>query len=252
MFAGWAAALLALAVSTGWGENAFHAGAFIFIEEQPPFTSEDRTAKSVAFYLEDGGLVQRYACEDYLIEELKEASLPVAGVFRALNGIPSESLPAKQESAEAMLPPSQAHPGHLRVIARQSGGARLSWAGQPDAVPSRLAALIRRAKALAARAKRVPPASGAFLRADALDADNLAEYRAGNSLKTLKNVEEMDPALRETLAHPFRLIPVSAGANPFSAFAMKGEPDRLRLLYKETSYEVIRYSWARPSRPATP
>ena len=151
-----------------------------------------------------------------------------------------------------MTMPTEAHPGHLRVIARRSGGARLSWAGQPDAVPPRLAALIRRAKALAAKAKQAAPASGAFLRADVLDPGRLSEFRALHLLKTVKNAQELGPALREALAHPFRLIPLPAGSNPFSAFPMKGEPDRLSLLYEETGYEVIRYSRASPSRPAEP
>lgn len=257
------AVILSVIALNGWCESIPQTGAFIFIEIKPPFSSEDRTAKSTAIYLNEKGLVQRYACEDYQIKELQEDSLPVANIFKALSAISLKSLPGRPE-ADFSQPFSQAHPGRTRVVVRQSGGVNYQWAGASNAVPSPLQKLVQDSSALALKlstahtsglAPKLNTAktpAGAFVRAYVLSADTLDEYRVNKLLKTIKTLDELDSVLQEALVHPFRLIPVPEGKNPFSAFAIRGESNSLPLLFNGTGYEVSRYSVAPLTPPSSP
>jgi len=243
---------LALFALNGWGEG----GAFIFIEQRPPATSEDGTAKFTAIYLDEKGLVQRYAGEDDKLE-LQEGSLPVADVFKTLSAISLSGLRGPP-GADPNLPPSQALPGHARVMVRQSAGAEHLWEGDADKIPAALKKIVQESSALALKLTDASKLAGAFLRANVLNADRLDEYRANKLLKTINAPDELDPVLREALAHPFRLVPVPGkekmeksekGENPFPGFVVKGKSSSLPLLYNGTGYEVCRYSCPPPPGP---
>ncbi len=257
--------ILAVIALNGWCESIPQNGAFIFIEIKPPFSSEDRTAKSTAVYLDEKGLVQRYACEDYQIKELQEGSLPVADIFKTLSAIPLKSLPGRQKADRDMSQPSQAHPGHTRLVVRQSGGVDYQWAwASDDAAPSPLQKLVQDSSALALKLstahtsglaetlKAKKPTAGAFVRANILSADRLDEYRVFKLLKTVKTLDELDSVLQEALVHPFRMMPVPEGKNPFSAFVIKGKSSPLPLLFNGSGYEVSRYSVAPVTPPPIP
>lgn len=259
--------ILSVIALNGRGESIPQTGAFIFIEIKPPSTSQDATVKSTAVYLNEKGLVQRYACEDDNIKELQEGSLPVAGanIFKTLSAISLKSLPGRQE-ADPNLPPSQAHPGHARIMVRQSGGAEHLWEGNADNIPAGLQKLVQDSSALAEtlKAKKTPACNlaaadsiagrpaGAFVRANVLSADRLDEYRVFKLLKTVKTLNELDPVLQDALVNPYCMISVPEGKNPFSTFAGKGASSPPPLLFNGTGYEVSRYSVAPGAPPPGP
>jgi|GEM_PF-3408402 len=251
------ALILSVTALNSWCESIPQTGAFIFIEIKPFSTSQDSTVKSTTVYLNEKGLVQRYACEDDNIKELQEDSLGVAGanIFKTLSAISLTDLPGKREANRNMPRPSQAIPGNTRIVVRQSDGVDYKWAGVNDAVPSSLQKLVQDSSALAETLKAKKPTAGAFVRATILSANRLDEYRVFKLLKTVKNLNELDPVLQDALVNPFRLIPVPGGEkgkNPFSAFAIKGESSPLPLLFNGTGYEVSRYSVAPVTPPPSP
>lgn len=225
------------------GATAPPQGGFIFIEERPPFTSEGRTAQAHVTYLNDRGLVQRYACEDNKIKALVESSLSVADCFKTLSAISFKALPTAPEPADENQLPAQAGPSHTRLIVRQASGAEYSWEGTTSLVPADLRKLLEEARSLAVLPTPAAAAARVFVRADVLSAQRREEYRAMRLLHEVQNPNELSPVLREALLRPFCLISVPSGVNPFAAFAVKGEPDQLQLLFNETGYELNRYSF---------
>lgn len=214
---------------------------FIFIEERPPFTSLDQTAKTQVTYLNDRGLVQRYACEDAKITVLAESSLNVADCFKRLSAISFKDL--KSAPADENQPPSQAGPGHTRIALRKVSGEEYSWEGTTPLVPAGLNKLLEEARALATRSKPAAQAARTFVRADVLSAARREELQVMRLLQKVQNPNELSPILREALQRPFCLIRVLAGVNPFAAFTVKGDPDQLPLLVNATGYELNRYSF---------
>ena len=137
-------------------------------------------------------------------------------------------------------------------MVRQSAGVDYQWAGASDAVPSPLQKLVQDSSALAETLKVKKTPAGAFVRANILSADRLDEYRVFKLLKTVENLDELDPVLQDALLNPCRLIPVPEGKNPFAAFAVKGKSSPLPLLYNATGYEVSRYVVAPLTPPPGP
>lgn len=239
----------ALVFLTCWGDDANSNGAFIFIEKQLPFTSEDGAAKSIVVYLNEKGLAQRYACMDYQIKERQEGSLPVADIFKALSAMSFKILPGPPKP-DFSLPDSEAHPGYLRMRLRQHNGEEYMWSGAPDKVPPALQQILQETEELAAKTQLAPPASGIFFRAALLTAAQLAGYRAGNLLKTVKEDRgEVDSALCRAMNNPFLLVSAPAEANKLFAVTHRDTPDQIQVLYKDTGFEVSRYSWNPPSLP---
>lgn len=229
-------------LSLGLLVNSARAEAFIFIEQQPAFTSENKTARVTNIYLAAQGLVQQYAGEDYRIRQISESSLPVAAIFKL--PAPIDTIAASQETPAAMLPPSQAHPAHTRIVTPAADGAPGHWQGAAAAVPAALQKIIQEATRLAGQAGPPAAAAGIYARADILSAEKLDEYRVRHGLQSVKHLAELPPALQEAVQHPFRLIPVPAGADPFSALAGKGPANRFGILLNAVGYEIIRFSSA--------
>jgi len=225
---------------------------FLFVEEQPPATSESRSVNARVVYVSGAGQVQSYRCENDLILGLAESTLPVEGLMRRLAGLPTASLSGLADATDALAPPSQALSGHLRIAIRRSGGELAVWEGAPGVLPSALRKTVQEAWALAAQAAPVPSASGSVLRADRMSAERRDECRALKFFKPAPLPHERNPALSAALASPFRLIPLPAGARPLAAMAAKGESARAPCLVNDEGYEVACYSVAGPSHTSGP
>lgn len=245
MLLGLTVILSAFICLTANGENAPHRDAFIFIEERPAFTSEDRTARTRVIYLNDRGKVQHYTCEDDKIKTFAESALNVADCFKTLSAISLKSLPTGPAPADEKQPPAQAGPSHTCLILRKASGAEYSWEGTTSLVPAELGKLAEKARALAAQAR--PVTAGVFVRADLMSTQRRDECRAMRLLHQVQNIEDLHPVLQEALTRPFCLVPIPPHANPFAALAVKGEPDQLQLIFNETGYELSRYSLGPPS-----
>ncbi|MBI2441194.1 MAG: hypothetical protein HYV35_07485 [Lentisphaerae bacterium] len=227
------------------GTSAPPQGALIFIEDRPAFTSADRTAQNKAIYLNDRGKVQRYVSEDHTIKAFAESALDVANCFKTLSALSFKSLPTGPVPADENQPPSQAGPGHTRLVLRQAPGVEYIWEGTTTLVPTELRKLLEEARALAAQA-RPAAATGVFVRADLMSAQRRDEYRAMRLLRQVENLKDLTPVLQEALAHPFCLISAPSGENPLAAFAVKGAPSQVHIVFQDTGYELSRYSSGPP------
>lgn len=232
---------LPISHSLGAGGYDIPSVGFVFVEQRPTFTSEDKTARSANIYIGEQGLVQKYFREDYQLKQINESFLDTADVFKSLPGISLKAI--SNNMADAMSPPSQAHPACTRIIIRQPAGGEYQWQGPDNMIPPVLKKIVQEATALAEKTKPAAPAVHAFVRADILSAEQLAEYRVAKTLRSVNNLDELDPILNEALLHPFRLIAVPGGGNPLSVFSIKGEANHVPFFYNETGYEIIRYSY---------
>ncbi|MBI2437371.1 MAG: hypothetical protein HYV36_00950 [Lentisphaerae bacterium] len=235
-------ALIGLASGSTSALPQGQASAFIFIEERPAFTSADRTAQAQVIYLNDRGKVQRYACADDKITAFAESSLSVEPCFKTLAALSLKALPTAPAPADENQPPSQAGSSHTRVVLRQAPGAEYIWEGTTSLVPAELGKLLEEARKLAAQA-RPAAAAGVFVRADLMSAQRRDEYRSMRLLRQVQNLNDLAPVLPAALAHPFCLIRAPAGENPLAAFAVKGEPSQVQIVFQDTGYEFSRYTW---------